>query len=209
MTFIVFGPGIRDNMPLDNLFAHKVVAQTQPVIAVREEGDEKSKQARSVKRQYEHQHAKQAYQTTNETKPDGRAELQARQIMSTPVTSLSPSASIADAWLMFREHRFRHFPVLTHEGKLIGIISDRDLLHYTAEQSDSAKNRASSIREVMKTRVLAASVDVEVRQIARIMFEQHIGAMPIVDNNESLVGIITRSDILHMLVSKAALEAWV
>jgi acetoin utilization protein AcuB len=209
MTFIVFGPGIRDNMPLENLFAHKVVAQTQPVIAVQEEGDEKSTQARSEKRQYEHRHAKQAYQTTNGIKPNGRAELQARQIMSTPVTTLSPNASIAGAWLLFRERRFRHFPVLAREGKLIGIISDRDLLHYTAEQTDAEKNRERTIREVMKTRVLAASVDVEVRQIARIMFEQHIGAMPIVDDNEALVGIITRSDILRMLVSKAALEAWV
>jgi len=141
--------------------------------------------------------------------------LHAHQIMSTPVTTLTPETSILDAWTLFRQTRYRHIPVVDEAGRLAGIVSDRDLLRYAAVNGrippydgDSPEAR-TPIATLMKPRVLTATPDTEIRQIARVLIEQHIGAMPIMDYGGTLRGIVTRSDILRALVTHAPLELWV
>ena len=141
--------------------------------------------------------------------------LHAEQIMSTPVTTLTPETSILEAWALFRQTRYRHIPVVDGNGRLTGIVSDRDLLRYAAVNGrippydgDSPEAR-TPIATLMKPRVLTATPDTEIRQIARVLIEQHIGAMPIMDGAGRLRGIVTRSDILRALVTHAPLELWV
>jgi acetoin utilization protein AcuB len=57
--------------------------------------------------------------------------------------------------------------------------------------------------------VLTAHPDTSIRDIARVFFEERIGAVPIVDRGETLVGIVTRSDILRTILNSAPLELWV
>jgi CBS domain-containing protein len=101
----------------------------------------------------------------------------------------------------------------------VGIVSDRDLLATRGEgpaavdrpdASDDANGGAdTTIRAITKTRVLTASRETAIRQIAFVMIEQRIGAMPIIDESGHLEGIITRSDILRAVVNQAPLELWV
>lgn len=134
----------------------------------------------------------------------------ASQIMSSPVITLAEETTLEEAWKLICEHRFRHVPIISRKKKLIAIISDRDLLQAGIGQIPANQPPTSrTVRDVMKTHVLAAHPDTEIREIARVLFEEHIGAMPIVDQQENLVGIITRSDILRALVDHAPLELWV
>ncbi len=130
--------------------------------------------------------------------------LLANQIMTSPVVTLSPEASLYEAWTLISERRFRHVPVVSQENKLIGIISDRDLLLRVAgiASSDAAARTrpGTTLRDIMQTRVLTASPNTKIRQIAQVLFENRIGAMPVVDENKTLVGMITRSDILRALI---------
>ncbi len=141
--------------------------------------------------------------------------LHAEQIMSAPVTTLTPETSILEAWALFRQTRYRHIPVVDGSGRLVGIVSDRDLLRYAAVNGrippydDDSPEARTPIATLMKTRVLTATPDTEIRQIARVLIEQHIGAMPIMDAAGRLRGIVTRSDILRALVTHAPLELWV
>ena len=58
--------------------------------------------------------------------------------------------------------------------------------------------------------MLSAHPDTEIRLIARTMFEQKIGAMPILsEEDDSMVGILTRSDILRTVVNRAPFELWI
>ncbi len=141
--------------------------------------------------------------------------LHAHQIMSSPVTTLTPETSIFEAWRLFRAKRYRHIPVVDGEGRLVGIVSDRDLLRYAAVNGrippfdEHSVEAQTAIATLMKPRVLTATPDTEIRQIARVLIEQHIGAMPIMDYSGGLRGIVTRSDILRALVTHAPLELWV
>lgn len=138
----------------------------------------------------------------------------AKQIMSSPVLTLSPTAEMSEVWEVIQGKRFRHIPILSSEGRLIGILSDRDVFRatikiiMTADQSEVTTSRRP-IEQIMVKNVLSASPDTEIRAIARILFEERIGAMPIVGKEGELVGMLTRSDILRTVVNEAPLELWI
>lgn len=132
-----------------------------------------------------------------------RPALVAHQIMSAPVVTLHPRATLAEARALFRERRFRHVPILSAERRLVGIISDRDLLRHGATADDGP------ITPLITERVFAAVPDTEIHEIARALFEHHIGAMPVIDPEGHPEGIITRSDILRALINRAPVELWV
>tara|TARA_R110002074_G_scaffold317274_1_gene487753 strand:+ start:40 stop:330 length:291 start_codon:yes stop_codon:yes gene_type:complete len=95
---------------------------------------------------------------------------------------------------------------------LVGIVSERDVLRCLAGVTD--KNRSGEkyllsdeIKRIMKGRVLAASLDTDIRYIARLFVEQGIGAMPIV-SDACLKGIITRRDVLSAVMRYYTIELW-
>ena len=135
----------------------------------------------------------------------------ARDIMSSPVVTLTEELIIAKAWGQFEKHRFRHFPVVNNENRLVGIISDRDMLLRAVQVGNESKvpHSATSINQIMKKSVLTASGDTNIREICQMLFNQHIGAMPITDGHGSLLGIITRSDILRTIIKNEPFELWV
>lgn len=144
-----------------------------------------------------------------------RPAILASQIMASPVVILPPEATVAEAWELIRTKRFRHVPVVSHENKLVGIISDRDLLLEagticsTISPQDNAGQEQTTIQGLIRRKVLTASPDTGIREIARILFEERIGSMPIVDDKGMLVGIITRSDILRTIINNAPLDLWI
>lgn len=145
--------------------------------------------------------------------PKRERALQAKDMMSSPVESLTPQTSIRNAYEIFQTKRYRHMPVLD-QNHLVGILSDRDLLRLAAENAkDTAGDGKEAARKeyvgaVMIHAVLSASPETEVHDVARVLFEERIGCLPIVSGDGSLVGIITRSDILRGVMNRAALELW-
>ncbi len=194
--------------------AAEPVRATRPVAREEARGDGRAPRREGRARRGEGETALQAYAETARPR-ERQPALHAHQIMSSPVTTLMPETTIVEAWGVFREHRFRHIPVVDGEGRLVGIVADRDLLRYAALNGrippygpDSPEAR-TPIARLMKQQVLTATPDTEIRQIAQVLIEQHIGAMPIMDYRGALVGIVTRSDILRALVTHAPLELWV
>ena len=144
-----------------------------------------------------------------------RVELQpqavfARDVMTKTVHTLPETASLARAWEFLQTREVRHIPVVADDdGRIIGMISDRDLLLEAVSDAiavDAKPLTERTVSELANTRILTASEDTTVNQIARVMVEEHVGSVPILDNNASVVGIITRSDLLRALVERAALS---
>lgn len=116
----------------------------------------------------------------------------ASQIMSFPVVTLHDDQPLSEAWELFHKTRFRHVPILSREGRLVGILSDRRLFQEIYEFGGD-----KLIKEVMTTDVFSAKPKTPIRRIAQLFVIERIGSMPIVNNEGNLVGIITRSDILR------------
>ena len=134
--------------------------------------------------------------------------------MSSPVVTLPLTASLAHAWDVVHSKRFRHIPIMGENDSVVGILSDRDLLRATMETvlsgtTWSTKQVKTPIRNLISQPVLVAAPDTELRAIARVMLEERIGALPIVSEAGRLVGMITRSDILRVLVAHPNFDQWV
>ncbi len=129
--------------------------------------------------------------------------------MKSPVITLNENVSISDARQRFLEHRFRHFPVINKDKHLLGIISDRDILTEVASLEDKTQQSYNSIVTLLNKPVLTASADTHIREICRVMFSQHVGAIPITDDAGSLLGMVTRSDILRAMIEHEPLDLWI
>lgn len=145
--------------------------------------------------------------------PENSTQLIASQIMTSHVITLNQSNSIADAIRLFKEKNFRHIPITTKTGTVEGILSDRDVLHYlSGTKDDYTKNKvrarvSDKVSRLMKPEILTASLDTDVRYIARLFVERHIDAIPIVTDGQ-INGLITRSDVLGAVMRNFILELW-
>jgi acetoin utilization protein AcuB len=121
--------------------------------------------------------------------------------MTREVVVLSPQTTGAEALGLCTERRIRHLPVL-EEGRLVGIVSDRDLRSAAPALGDPERASALEkirIADVMSPDVITAHPDDPVEEAANKMRERKIGCLPVVEGGE-LVGIITSSDVMGALV---------
>ncbi len=121
--------------------------------------------------------------------------------MTRGVVVLSPQTTAAEALGLCRERRIRHLPVL-EDGRLVGIVSDRDLRSAAPALGDPG--RASVLEEirvpdVMTREVVTARPDDPIEEAANRMREGRIGCLPVLEAGE-LAGILTSSDVMEALV---------
>lgn len=133
--------------------------------------------------------------------PEPQRALLARQIMTAPVTTVRAEDPYQEVSRLMHEHGYHHLPVLSAAGTLVGMVSDRDLLRRGAADGPA--------RMLMSERVLSASPDTSIREIARVMVTERIGAVPLLGANGALEGIVTRSDVLGCVVNRAPLDLWI
>ena len=122
-----------------------------------------------------------------------------------PVT-IQDTASIDDGLHLMRERKVRRLPVVDASGKMIGIVSDKDLLHAAPSPATTLSVyelhyllAKLSVKQVMSSPVITVTSDTPLEEAARIMADNKIGGLPVVDDG-ALVGIITETDIFKVLV---------
>ena len=133
--------------------------------------------------------------------------MKVRQLMSRNVMTVGPSDSCLDAVARMHRARVRHLPVVDPMGELIGVVTDRDLRHHLFDPrvlkdvgtiAVDILLKAVPVSDVMSSPVLSAEADDEVVEAARIMLEDKVGSLPVVENGR-VVGIITETDVLRQI----------
>lgn len=139
-----------------------------------------------------------------------RAEiLYAHEIMSTPVRTLAPELNIIEAWQRLNHEHVHHMPVVSSKQKIIGIVSENDLLRRLLVARGEVQNDSTEkVQDVMTRQVISADRMTDIRRIAKAMFELHFGTMLVLGDGGELAGIITRSDILYALIHYPPLKLW-
>ncbi|MBN2078406.1 MAG: CBS domain-containing protein [Spirochaetes bacterium] len=154
-------------------------------------------------------YAREAYRKAAEPEQAPVPVLHAGAIMSSPVITISPDLTASEAWEKFREAKVRHMPVISADGSMIGIVSDRDLLKRLIINEGRIEDaRSVTVKEIMAVEVIAAPPQTDIRRVARAMLENHVGTMPIVNEAGLPVGIVTRSDILHAIIHHPGFNFW-
>ncbi|GIW45495.1 MAG: acetoin dehydrogenase [Candidatus Binatia bacterium] len=115
--------------------------------------------------------------------------------MTSPVITVAPHATVAEARRLMREHDIRHLPVI-ERSRLIGIVARSDLnWPSTARVPDEMP-----VAEVMSGNVIAVTPRTTMENAASLMLANKIGALPVVDEEEHVVGILTAADILSVFL---------
>jgi acetoin utilization protein AcuB len=129
--------------------------------------------------------------------------------MSRPVISVSPQAPINEILAMFKKEHIRRAPVMKN-GKLLGIVSERDLLNASASSATTLSvwelNYLISkvtVKDVMTRNVVTVDRDTPIEDAARIMADTKIGGLPVTSAGK-VIGMITETDLFKIfLVTKA------
>ena len=155
--------------------------------------------------------AQQAYQQQAHQATEPKPALLAQDLMTSPVTWLPSNSTLLEAWTVILRKGIHHLPVTSIHGTLVGMISNYELLPY-ARELESVNSPGPSaehkLARVMNSRVLSATPTTEIREIAHVMLDEHVNAIPIIDSSRHPVGILTTSDILRAIVHRSPLELW-
>ncbi len=210
MFHIFTAEGLKSNVPLEKVLHHpdRVDRKGEDfrVRRFEEHGNDLSRAPHSYVQTGAEAYS-QASHTVNLPLPE--PIIHAYQIMSSPVVTLDASMSIPDAWESIRYHRLRYMPVM-QQGKLAGILSDRDIFCSFVEENGRVMSRTGKyVSDIMQREIITSDPVTDVRRIAIVMFRRHIGAMPVVQQDGKITGIITRSDILHALVTRSSMDVTV
>lgn len=127
--------------------------------------------------------------------------------MTAPALVVRPETHIVDALQFMHEHRIRRLPVVNQTQWLVGIVSERDLLYASPSPVTMRKLRELSsqvaetaVQEIMTKRVIVVRPDAKLAEAASLMIESKIGGLPVMDEHREVVGIITETDIMRVLV---------
>jgi CBS domain-containing protein len=154
------------------------------------------------------------------------AERTAKDIMTAKVITIGKDATIGELSRMLLKNKISGAPVVDGEGKLIGMVTDADIItedmepmfpiyfdpliisyafieNFEKYQKDAKEYLETKVEEIMARRVKSAKKDTLVSDIARIMVKDKLNRIPVVDENNKVVGIIARADILKSMVVDA------
>jgi acetoin utilization protein AcuB len=131
--------------------------------------------------------------------------MRVRDYMTTSVTTLPDDARLLDAALLIRRTGKRHVPIVSAEGKVVGIISDRDVSRLApsmlAQMTPEDYNRvfeATPITKAMTKDPMMVSPDAPVAEAVSLLYTKKIGALLAVEDGK-LMGILTVNDMLGLL----------
>ncbi len=133
-----------------------------------------------------------------------------RDRMSTPAVTITPETMFHEALHLMHSKRFRLLPVVDESGQLVGIVAERDLVQPSPSRTGAPSvwelNRLAKvpIREVMTKDVVTTPPDVPVEDVAQVMADNKVGGLPVIDEQERVIGMITETDIFKAFIEMFA-----
>jgi acetoin utilization protein AcuB len=122
--------------------------------------------------------------------------MQVKKHMSAPAITVRADSDYRTAFDVMRERGVHHLPVVNADGHLVGIVAQRDMLVAATRY----QNAPVEMAEVMRRPVISTKADLQVVEAARIMMNQKIGCLPVVDAEAKVLGVITESDLFEVFV---------
>ncbi len=152
------------------------------------------------------------------------AELSAKDIMNKSVITINKNASINELSSLLLKHGISGVPVMDDNGNMVGVATEGDIivkdtdLHFpryfklldsiiyleslTRFKKNLKKHLATKVEEIMSSEVVTVGETAPVQEIANIMTKENINRVPVVNENNKLVGIITRADIIKSMIKE-------
>jgi CBS domain-containing protein len=146
--------------------------------------------------------------------------MQARDVMVSPVITVGKFATVRDVATILLEKRISAVPVVDDVGKVVGIVTESDLMHRAEAETerpyswwvhflagdatiaaDYVKSHAAKVEDVMTSDVVTATPETPLYEVAGLLEEHQIRRVPIVNKDGSLVGIVSRANLIQVVAS--------
>ena len=131
-----------------------------------------------------------------------------RDWMTKEVVTVTPETSMMKASKILKENKFRRLPVVDEKGQLLGIVSDRDIKEASPSKATTLDVHEIyyllseiKVKDIMSKAPATLKPTDTVEQAAIMLEEKTIGGLPVVDENDKVVGVITDTDIYRVLIS--------
>ena len=133
-----------------------------------------------------------------------------RDVMTTHVTAVPKTATFKEMATLLREHRVSAFPVVDSDGKVVGVVSEADMLAKEALDfsgqrkvsglfhQERAKAAGITAEDLMTSPPVTVGPRDSVSDAARLMYARRVKRLPVVDDDGRLVGIVSRADVLSV-----------
>jgi len=135
-------------------------------------------------------------------------------VMTRDVVSIHTHSDIHEAAMLLSEHRVSGLPVVNEGGVVVGVVTEADILSMTGIREGHTfkdilrhllgeplpqRRKGSKVGEIMSSPAITTGPDADIRDVARILDDRRIKRLPVVDEKNRLVGIISRADIVRAM----------
>lgn len=142
---------------------------------------------------------------------DTRAEIfHVNQVMTYPVLTVDDSKSVSECFEIMKEHNVQQLPVMAdNKGHVKGMITLVDILKFLMDDPEFAKNNIEKhISEISTKKVITTDPISDIRRVSKVMSDFNLNAIPVVNTDDELVGIVSRNDILKAVANIPHLQIW-
>ena len=144
-------------------------------------------------------------------------QMPVRDVMTRNVISVTRDADLHEAARLLSENRISGLPVVDERRRVIGVISESDILILAGMKREHTfrdivrnilgepvptRKKGNRVEDVMNLSPITAKADDDVGEVAKILDERRIKRLPVVDDEGTLIGIISRADIVRAITKK-------
>lgn len=142
--------------------------------------------------------------------------MRVQDVMTQDVRTIAPEATLKDAARQLVEHRISGLPVCDARGRIVGVLSEGDILYKERGRTESRgplarfvdgsstaaerKSAARTVRDAMSAPVVTITATSQAAAAARSMVEAGVNRLPVLDWDGNLVGIVTRADLVRAFI---------
>ena len=203
--------GLNFRSTIDQLYNVQEVAKSQTIknnIKERNEQNKKDFQDTSSDGSISNE-AKNAYKQVANL--DTRHDIyHVEDIMTRGVIYIEDSMTISECYEAMKEHNVQQLPIIAdNELHLKGMVTANDILYHIMDDIDYAKsNTDKHIYDISTKKIITTDPISDIRRVAKVMCDFDLNAIPVVNGNDVLVGIVTRSNILKAVSSIPHMQIW-
>jgi CBS domain-containing protein len=133
-----------------------------------------------------------------------RSRVLVKDIMSSPVFTFNCEKTLGQAAADMKKFSKRHYPIV-QENRIVGIISERDILTAKAKQF----SELTPLNDIMSNEVILVKENTDIRIVSKIMIEENISSLPVINDNDLLIGMITKTDLLKCIINNMPIDCFI
>lgn len=132
-----------------------------------------------------------------------------RDIMTTKSIDININSTVMNAYDILKEYKVSQIPIITEEKRIMGLINKKMILNLLIEDLDHSKSiLAKKLNELYFPDVITTDPISDIRRVAKVMINFKLDAIPVVNENHILVGIVSKTDIIKAVSHLPKLRLW-